>query len=81
METMTPGRVYVTVGGEDLIRITFFDENNKRNRVIERDKRTGEWHVHKGYEHTEFSENHWDPLSEDDLEILDKVKKAWQNRK
>ena len=43
METMTKGRVYVEVGGKDLLRIVFFDENNKRNHVIERDKRTGEW--------------------------------------
>ena len=29
METMTPGRVYAEVGGNDLLRIVFFDENNK----------------------------------------------------
>ncbi len=58
-----------------------FNENNKRNRVIERDKRTGEWHVHKGYEHTEYSENHWDNLDDNDRKILDKVLRAWQNKK
>lgn len=48
METMTPGRVYVHVGGQDILRIVFFDEENKRNRVIERDRRNGGWHVHGG---------------------------------
>ena len=37
----------------ELLRIVFFDENNKRNHVIERDKRTNEWHTHKGYFHAE----------------------------
>lgn len=81
METMTSGRVYATVGGEAVIRITFFDEENKRSKVIELDKRTETWHVHQGYEHTEYSENHWDPLSDSDRKILDKVLTAWNNRK
>lgn len=34
METMTPGRIYAVVGGEDVIRIVFFDENNKRNKFV-----------------------------------------------
>lgn len=80
METMTPGRVYVTIGGEEIIRITFFDENNLRNRVIELDRRTGEWHVHKGYEHNENSENHRDPLTDEDRALLDKVMELWKNR-
>ena len=32
METMTKGRVYVTVGGDDLLSITYFDKENKRNK-------------------------------------------------
>mgnify|MGYP007046004552 FL=1 len=31
-ETMTDGRVYVTVGGNDSLKITYYDELNKRNR-------------------------------------------------
>lgn len=42
METMTPGRIYVQVGGNDLLRIVSFDKSNKRNRVIEKDKKSGE---------------------------------------
>lgn len=44
METMTKGRVYVEVGGNDVLRIIFFDEKNKLNYVIERDKRSNFWH-------------------------------------
>lgn len=81
LETMTSGRVYATVGGDELIRITFFDENNKRNRVIEKDKKTGKWHVHEGYFHTENSENHWDELTDADRAILDKILTEWDNHK
>ena len=80
METMTAGRIYATVGGDKVIRITFFDEANKRNKVIDLDKRNGTWHVHHGFEHTEFSENHRDPLTDDDQIILDRVLRTWQNR-
>lgn len=81
METMTPGRVYVEVGGNDLLRIVFFDENNKRNHVIERDKRTNEWHTHNGYFHAENGTAQHEPLSESDREILAKIKKVWYNKK
>ena len=30
LETMTPGRVYVTVGGNDLLQIMYYDNNGKR---------------------------------------------------
>ena len=81
METMTKGRVYVEVGGKDLLRIVFFDENNKRNHVIERDKRTGEWHAHSGYLHNEDGTSDHDPLNDDDKKILAKVKRLWHNHK
>lgn len=80
METMTAGRVYAEVGGQDIIRIIQFDTDNKRSKVIEKDKRSGDWHVHNGYEHTEYSESHRDPLSSEDDELLEKVLKLWQNR-
>lgn len=55
METMTPGRVYVTVGGEDLQRITYFDTQNKRVKTIDLDRyhRGMKPHTHHGYEHNE----------------------------
>lgn len=80
METMTKGRIYVEVGGEDLLRIISFDENNKRNHVIERDKRSDEWHVHNGYFHWESGKAQHEPLNDEDERLLDKVRKLWHNR-
>mgnify|MGYP007102040196 CR=1 FL=1 len=80
METTAPGRIYVTIGGNEARGITFFDDGNKGNKVIEQDKRTGEWHVHNGYLHTEYSEEHRDRLSDSDGKLLDMVKQAWNNR-
>ena len=81
METMTPGRVYVETGGDDLLRIVFFDGENKRNHVIERDKRTNKWHAHNGYHHYENSDSRHDPLNAYDKILLAKVKKLWHNHK
>ena len=79
METMTPGRIYVETGGKDLLRIIFFDEENKRNRVLERDKRDDTWHVHEGYYHTEYGQKDHENLTENDKKLLEKVKKIWDN--
>lgn len=81
METMTTGRVYAEVGGKDVIRIIQFDTDNKRNKVIEKDKKSGKWHTHHGYEHTEYSESHREPLSSEDDGLLEKVLELWQNRR
>ena len=80
METMTPGRIYVETGGNNLLRIIQFVDGGKRNYVIERDKRTDKWHVHKGYEHTEDSEKHWDNLTTADKKLLAKVKRIWYSQ-
>ncbi len=74
------GRVYIQVGGKELLRIIFFDESNKRNKTIEKDKRTGEWHTHYGYEHAEYSEIKHQPLTEADKKTLEKVNHIWSNR-
>ena len=79
METMTNGRTYVQIGGEEILRIVQMDENNRRNRVIEFDKKNKQWHVHQGYLHSENSENQHDPLSISDVRLLEKVKKIWHN--
>lgn len=81
METMTAGRVYVEVGGKDLLRIVSFDKENMRNHVIERDKRTDEWHVHNGYLHAEKGTSQHEPLNDGDKELLAKVKKLWHNHR
>lgn len=81
METMTKGRVYVEVGGKDMLRIVFFDEKNKRNHVIERDKRTGRWHAHNGYYHSEKGASQHEPLNAYDKIVLAKAKRLWHNHK
>lgn len=81
METMTKGRIYVEVGGNDLLRIISFDESNKRNHVIERDKRSGEWHVHNGYFHAEHGTSQHEPLNDIDKRLLEKVRKLWYDNK
>ena len=80
METMTPGRIYVQTGGNDLLRIIQFDENNHRNRVIELDKRTRRWHVHEGYFHAEQGRTSHVPLTGADQKLLDKVKDIWYHK-
>ena len=35
LETMTSGRVYVTVGGKDLLQVVYFDAQNKRSKTID----------------------------------------------
>lgn len=80
METMTDGRVYVQVGGNDVLRIVQMDKDNRRNKVIEFDKKKKQWHVHHGYIHAENSEKLHDPLSKADEKLLDKVNRIWHNR-
>ena len=77
METMTPGRVYVETGGDDLLRVISFDEENKRNRVLERDKRNDSWHVHSGYYHSEYGSDQHGELNQSDQELLAKIKDLW----
>ena len=79
METMTAGRIYVETGGKDLLRVIFFDENNMRNRVLERDKRTDTWHVHHGYYHTEYGQEDHGALTEEDKKLLEKIQRLWDN--
>lgn len=81
METMTKGRIYVEVGGNDLLRIIPFDESTKRNHIIERDKRSGEWHVHNGYFHAEHGTSQHEPLNDIDKRLLEKVRKLWYDNK
>lgn len=81
METMTDGRTYVQVGGEDILRIVQMGQDNRRNKVIEYDKKKKQWHVHHGYLHAEDSEKLHDSLSRADEKLLEKVNRIWHNRR
>lgn len=55
METMTKGRVYVVVGGTDLMRIIYFDTHNRRIKQVDLDHphEGMRKHTHHGYNHNE----------------------------
>lgn len=80
METMTKGRVYVTVGEKDLISITYFDNENKRRKTIDFKHTHANIrpHTHHGYEHNEQdSLKGAANLTPEEKKMVDKVTKIW----
>lgn len=84
METMTKGRVYVTVNHSgELKAITRYDRNNRRYKQIDL---TGSPHrvngtavlphSHLGYYHAEHGTN---PVSARDRNLIDRVRRIWDN--
>lgn len=81
-ETMSNERVYVTIGGNDLLRITYFDKENKRVKQIDLD------HTHKGMKpHTHHGYNHNEkdgPKGASELlpkekKMVERVNRIWYN--
>ncbi len=85
METMTKGRVYVTVNEQDKLKsITYYDKNNKRLKQIDLDRphRKVLPHTHHGYEHNENdSEKGYANPTAEEKKMVDRVNKIWYNRK
>lgn len=82
METQTHGRVYVTVGGDELQSITYFDRENKRTKTINLDHpHKGENpHVHHGYFHSENDGPKGAARPNDkEKQMIDRVQKLWDN--
>lgn len=82
METMTPGRVYVTVGGKDLLQIIYFDTTNKRTKTIDLSHTHDgkKPHVHHGYEHNENDgKKGYTNLQEKEKRMVERIKKIWNN--
>lgn len=82
METMTPRRVYVAVGENDLLSITYFDSTNKRIKVIDLDyPHKGIYpHTHHGYLHNEFDGPKGAAnLTSDEKKMVERIKKTWYN--
>ena len=82
METMTKGRVYVTIGSKNELKsISYYDKNNKRFKQIDI---TGKPHTvngkkilphtHKGYEHQEHGTHE---ISLKEQKMIERVKKIW----
>lgn len=79
-ETMTKGRVYVTVNANnDLTAITYYDANGKRRKTIDLNhKHNGKQpHVHHGYNHAEKGTT---GLSPKEIALVDFVRKMWYNK-
>lgn len=82
METQTRGRVYVTVGGNELQNIIYFDRENKRNKVINLNHpHKGEQpHVHHGYFHYENdSPKGFSRLNDKEKRMVARIRKLWYN--
>lgn len=82
-ETMTRGRVYVTVNGEDkLTSITYYDNANKRRKQIDLEKahRGMKPHTHHGYYHNENdSQKGAAKLTAEERKMVERVRKIWYN--
>lgn len=82
METMTRGRVYVSVGGNDLLEITYFDKDNKRYKTIGLDHEHNKMrpHTHHGYLHNENDgPKGASNLTPEEKKMVERVNKIWYN--
>lgn len=82
METMTQGRVYAVVGGNEVISVIYFDKNNKRNKQIDIDKPHNgvQPHTHYGYFHNENgSPKGASKPTTKEKKLVDTVIKEWEN--
>lgn len=79
-ETQTNGRVYVTVGGNDLLQITYFDRKNKRSKTVDLTHFHANMspHAHHGYNHNESDgPKGATGLSAEERKMVERVKKIW----
>lgn len=84
METMTKGRVYVSVGGDELQSITYFDKANNRTKVINLNHSHNgmQPHTHHGYFHAENDGPKGAArLTTEEKKMVDRVVKLWYNHK
>lgn len=79
-ETMTRGRIYAVAGGKDLIKIVYFDNNNKHTKEINLGHRHAgmDPHTHHGYYHNEDDGiKGATGLSTKEKAMVERVKKVW----
>ena len=79
-ETMTQGRVYVTVNARnELTALTYYDTEGKRNKTVDLNhKHDGKQpHTHHGYNHAEGGTT---GLSPKEAALVDFVRKTWYNK-
>lgn len=83
-ETMTRGRVYAHVEGDDLKSIVYFDAENKRVKQVDIDHQHKGMrpHTHHGYDHSENdSAKGASRLTPEERDMVDRVSNLWNNRK
>ena len=79
-ETMTTGRVYAVFGGNDLLKIVYFDKENKHVKEINFGHKHAELdpHVHHGYYHNERDgEKGATKLNVEEKKMVARAKKIW----
>lgn len=85
METMTRGRVYVTVNEANQLKfISYYDTANKRTKQIDLDKphKGISPHTHHGYNHSENdSAKGYANLTAEEKRLVDKINRIWHNRR
>lgn len=83
LETMTKGRVYVTLNDNNVpMYISYYDNDNKRMKTIDLEHKHNKFqpHTHHGYFHNENdSEKGFSKLTGDEKKMVDRIKKIWQN--
>lgn len=85
METMTKGRVYVTVNQDNNLKaITYYDQSGKRMKQIDLDHKHNKEipHVHHGYNHNEKDGKKGAAnLTPEEKKMVERVRHLWYNRK
>lgn len=84
METMTRGRVYVTVNNKDeLATVSYYDNDGKRTKQIDllKEHKGIKPHTHHGYEHNENdSKKGASRLSIEENKLVERIEKIWYNK-
>ena len=85
METMTRGRVYVHVEGDNLKSIVYFDNDGRRFKQIDLDHPHRPYfasnHTHHGYLHNEGdSQKGAANLTSEEQQMVEHIKALWENR-
>lgn len=82
-ETQTKGRVYAVVGGNDILKVIYYDDQKKRTKQIDLN------HVHKGmkpHAHHGYNHNENDSikgasnLTTAEKAMIERVSRIWYNR-
>lgn len=84
LETMTKGRVYVTVNKDGELRyITYYDNNGKRTKTIDLESKHNDLtlHAHHGYNHNELDgKKGATGLTPEEIKMVERVYKYWNKK-